>query len=196
MNLTYDGENFILNSKIFVLASGGIENSRLLLNIGRYNKRLISDMPVGKYWMEHPFKIIGSGVGNFGKIKKFFSNDFHYFENFMNYGNFTVSLSPTKKYMASEKILNLVYFYRCTSAIMILLKNITKNLLCHAPKISKKIIDMFDRELLCGITISSSWEQEPTINNKIELSDDFDFLGMPKIKLNYSLSKKNNIYCY
>ena len=49
---------------------------------------------------------------------------------------------------------------------------------------------MFDRELLCGITISSSWEQEPTINNNIELSDDYDFLGMPKIKLNYSLSKK------
>ena len=29
------------------------------------------NMPVGKYWMEYPFKIIGSGVGNFGKIKNF-----------------------------------------------------------------------------------------------------------------------------
>ena len=41
IEFNYDGENFILNSKIFVLASGGIENPRLLLNIGRYNKRLI-----------------------------------------------------------------------------------------------------------------------------------------------------------
>ncbi len=187
---TYDGENFTINSKIFVLASGGIENSRLLLNIGRYNKQLISDMPVGKYWMEHPFKIIGNGIGNFGKIKKFFSNDFHYFENFMNYGNFTVSLSPTKKYISSEKILNSGLFLSLHERNNDTTKNITKNLLCHAPKISKKIIDMFDRELLCGITISSSWEQEPTINNNIELSDDYDFLGMPKIKLNYSLSKK------
>ena len=102
----------------------------------------------------------------------------------MNYGNFTVSLSPTKKYMASEKILNSGLFLSLHERNNDTTKNITKNLLCHAPKISKKIIDMFDRELLCGITISSSWEQEPTINNKIELSDDFDFrYAKNKIKL-------------
>ena len=47
------------------------------------------------------------------------------------------------------------------------LKNNIKDLLCFAPKISNKIIKLFNKNLLCGITISSSWEQDATFNNKI-----------------------------
>ena len=55
----------------------------------------------------------------------------------MNYEIFTVSLSPTKKYMASEKILNSGLFLSLHERNNDTTKNITKNLLCHAPKISK-----------------------------------------------------------
>ena len=48
---------------------------------------------------------------------------------------------------------------------------------------------MFNKNLLCGITISSSWEQDATFNNKISLSSSKDFIGIPKSRLKYELSK-------
>ena len=53
-----------------ILACGGIENSRLLLWFRENNKSISKYLPIGNYWMEHPFKKIGSGVGNFNQIKK------------------------------------------------------------------------------------------------------------------------------
>ena len=51
-------------NKILVLACGGIENSRLLLWFKRNNINFFDKSPIGNYWMEHPFKVIGTGVGN------------------------------------------------------------------------------------------------------------------------------------
>ena len=52
-----------IKAKYFVLACGGIENSRLLLwtkvkNSGFFNKNL----PIGKYWMTHPHVLGARGV--------------------------------------------------------------------------------------------------------------------------------------
>ena len=33
------------------------------------NKFISSSLPIGNYWMEHPFKKIGSGIGNFSLIR-------------------------------------------------------------------------------------------------------------------------------
>ena len=52
--------------------------------------------------MEHPFKKIGSGIGNFNLIRNNLNNDFEKFENFRNWGNFTVSISPTKKQLMKK----------------------------------------------------------------------------------------------
>ena len=49
---------------------------------------------------------------------------------------------------------------------------------------------MFKKNLLCGITISSSWEQEPEFTNRISLNSTKDRIGMPRISINYKISKK------
>ena len=49
---------------------------------------------------------------------------------------------------------------------------------------------LFNKNLLCGISISSSWEQDANINNKITLSNSKDSTGIPKTKLEYYLSEK------
>jgi len=52
------------------------------------------------------------------------------------------------------------------------------------------MIDLFNKKLLCGITISSSWEQDPEFRNKISLINTKDNIGIPNISLNYQISKK------
>ena len=179
-----------IDTNILVLACGGIENSRLLLWFRENNNSISQKMPIGNFWMEHPFKVIGTGIGNFKKIKKFFYNDFDKFNNFRNWGNFTVSLSPTEKAIQGEKILNSCAFLTIHDRDNQNIKDTLKDLLCVAPKISTKMIDLFNKKLLCGITISSSWEQDPEFKNKISLINTKDNIGIPNISLNYQISKK------
>lgn len=179
-----------IDTNILVLACGGIENSRLLLWFQKNNKSISEKMPVGCFWMEHPFKVIGTGVGNFKKIKNFFYNNFDYFENFRNWGNYTVSLSPTEKIIQKEKILNSCAFLTIHDRDNQSIKDTLKDLLCVAPKISTQMVKLFNKNLLCGITISSSWEQEPEFKNRISLIDSKDRIGIPRVSLNYKISKK------
>ena len=109
--------------------------------------------------MEHPFKKIGSGVGNFKAIRKSFKNNFEIFENFRNWGNFTVSISPTQNLINEKDILNSGVFLTLHDRNNDNLKNNIKDLLCVAPSLSKHILDLFDKNLLCGITLSSSWDK-------------------------------------
>ena len=61
-----------IQSKYFILSCGGIENSRILLWAREQNKKLINkNLPIGEYWMNHPWIISGIGVINKKKIKKF-----------------------------------------------------------------------------------------------------------------------------
>ena len=181
-------KNFLVKTDFFVLACGGIENSRMLLWFRENNKTISEELPIGNYWMEHPFKKIGSGVGNFKAVRNDLKNNFESFENFRNWGNFTVSISPTKKLIEGKKILNSSVFLTLHDRDNDNFKNNVKDLLCVAPSLSKKFLDLLDKNLLCGITLSSSWEQDPEFKNKIYLSSLKDEAEIPFIKLNYNLS--------
>ena len=63
-------EKYELKSKIFILCCGGIENSRILLWTKEKNKGLINvDLPIGKYWMTHPWIVGGVGFLYKSKLK-------------------------------------------------------------------------------------------------------------------------------
>ena len=61
---SYNNYQIKLNAKLFVLATGGIENSRLMLAINQKNNLTLfnKEMPIGKYWMEHPHFTIGESI--------------------------------------------------------------------------------------------------------------------------------------
>ena len=59
-----------VRTKYFILACGGIENSRLLLWTRDKNQEFIdNDLPIGKYWMNHPWILGGKGIINKKKLK-------------------------------------------------------------------------------------------------------------------------------
>ena len=182
---------YSIKNKILVLACGGIENSRLLLWFRYLNQNHFKNLPIGNYWMGHPFKLIGTGAANETIVKKNFDNDFHFFENYMNVGKFTVSLSPTYEFIKNNEILNAGFFLTINERNNNNLKNVLKNLLCVAPKLSNFIVNnTLNKNLSCGISIFSSWEQDPVYDNSIFLLNDHDNLGIPRIGLKYNISDK------
>ena len=53
----------LINANFFVLATGGIENSRLLLWSREENTSLINkSLPIGNYWMDHPYHSVADGI--------------------------------------------------------------------------------------------------------------------------------------
>ena len=60
-----------VSTKYFILACGGIENSRILLWTREKNQTFVdNDLPIGKYWMIHPWILAGAGIINKKKLKK------------------------------------------------------------------------------------------------------------------------------
>jgi len=184
-------KTYSIKNKLLVLACGGIENSRLLLWFRHLNPKKFKNLPIGKYWMGHPFKLIGTGVADNTEIKKNFKNDFHYFENYMNVGKFTVNISPSYEFIKNKKISNAGFFLTINERNNDNFKDILKNLLCVAPKLSNLILNKtLNKNLSCGLSIFSSWEQDPVYNNSLFLLDNRDDLGIPRIGLKYNISDK------
>ena len=52
------------------------------------------------------------------------------------------------------------------------------------------MVKKFEKTLYCGTTFSSAWEQNPNFNNRIELSNETDPMGVPYVKIFY---KKDEI---
>ena len=66
-----------VSTKYFILACGGIENSRILLWTREKNQTFIdSELPIGKYWMNHPWILAGDGIINKKKLKKKLKDNF------------------------------------------------------------------------------------------------------------------------
>ena len=60
-----------VSTKYFILACGGIENSRILLWTREKNQTFIdNELPIGKYWMHHPWILAGDGIINKKRLKK------------------------------------------------------------------------------------------------------------------------------
>jgi len=169
-----------IKAKYFVLACGGIENSRLLLwtkvkNSGFFNKNL----PIGKYWMTHPHVLGARGVISRKKLKEKMKNNFLGYDNFMHF-------STTKELVVEKNILS-ASMYMLTQDVFrkdkIVDKEIIKDILCVAPGYGKKLANMdFIKDIKCG-NIALLLEQEPIEDNKVVLDKDKDIFGIPKVKL-------------
>lgn len=162
-------------SKFFVLACGGIENSRLLLWNKEKNPNLfINDLPIGNYWMTHPWIVVGNGLVYKHKvlrISKFNKNN----DRLMHF-------ATSEKFSSSNLSGNI---FLTPFEDQEIYKKFIKDIVCFAPEYGKKIIKlMLNKNLVCG-NIFLQLEDKKEFNNKILLSDIKDSFGIPRCIVNY-----------
>jgi len=167
--------------KKIILATGGIENSRILLFIEKKykNKFFKSNLPLGKYWMEHPHFDIGRAF-----IKKdLISNHF--------------ALSQDLK--LKLKILGCSFKFDQLNSE----KNfdLLAELAFYAPKVHSIINRLIKKNIYTGVNVKFASEQYPSEKNKIELSNTLDEFKIPttilkwkKREIDYKTIELSSIY--
>ena len=169
-----------VRADVYAVAAGGIENSRLLLwSNAQSNGQLIRhSATLGRYWTEHPIFVLGEAflIGNAGLDPKQHESGVH-----------CVFLSPTAQTMLAHEALScgLRMQFEYTETVK---KNVAA-VACVAPKLGRWLANLFNMGLLCGVRIAGAWEQQPREQNRIELSDEVDALGMPKVLLHWRKSE-------
>ena len=171
-----------ITARYFILACGGIENSRILLWSRDKNQEFIDkDLPIGKYWMNHPWMLGGIGVIIKNKLKKKIG------DNFLEYDG-PIHFAAKKELINEKKILSAAIYMNAKEDTKIY-KEVIKDILCVAPEYGKKIARMvFGKNLKCG-NIFTVIEDEPNENNKIVLDKEKDEFGIPMVKLYYKKSR-------
>ena len=177
-------KEFSIESKFFVLACGGVENSRILLWTKEKNFNLLNpELPIGKYWMTHPWILAGVGFLKKEKVKKLLKDEF------INYDG-PLHFASSENLVKEKNILSGAVYMNATEDNKIY-KEIVKNFLCVSPNYGKKIARMlFNKDLKCG-NIFMNLEEAPSENNKIILSNKiFDSNGIPISNIYYNKSQK------
>jgi choline dehydrogenase-like flavoprotein len=175
----YAGYRGTVMADTYVLATGGIENSRLLLwsNVLSNGQLIRRHRTLGRYWMEHPTFTLGEAftIGDAALDLKEHDS-----------GLKVMFLSPTAQTMARKQILS------CGLRLQVAYYGNTRSMIasvaCAAPQFGRWLAQLLDRQLICGLRVDAAWEQQPLERNRIELSDELDALGMPKVILHWEKS--------
>jgi len=99
----YKGNIFNAKAKLYVLATGGIENARLLLNFNKQCKNGIGNNNdlVGRFFADHPHYIVGYFI-----LEDHIKNIFAAHQKPFSLNNSITFLMPTLKFMNKKHILN------------------------------------------------------------------------------------------
>ncbi|MEC9482320.1 MAG: GMC oxidoreductase [Halomonas sp.] len=164
----YEGNERRVRARHFVLACGGIENSRLLLWCQRQSGGELIPQPatLGRYWMDHPHATIGKAL----------LFDLAWAGLDVDYNAF---LAPTAESIARGGILN------CGLRLHRMGDEDTEQLIGEladaAPALGRRLKD---RPLVRGALLRAAWEQEPQFDNRVSLDEmEKDKLGMPRARL-------------
>jgi len=166
------GEEFVLKSKYYVFAMGGIENGRMLKFVAVDNpgSSLSKNRNVGAYWMEHPHHTVGD-----------------YFYNLPDNDRWHMGISEQKKRDLGVLNCNLNFTSQLDTSSDGKVKKLLRDLICADEKIGSEISYGLGRNY-CGGLIDAAWEQEPRFDNRIDLDTKVDAFGIPKTILNWQKS--------
>lgn len=213
---TLSGRTIWVKAKQFVLATGGIENARVLLASNRIQPAGLgngNDL-VGRYFMEHPRLLSGSiRLAKRWKSNMLYDTRFHSFNpavsaNGVMFGGHFV-LSPETQ--ESERVLNSQTWFHAmfpgegTEAMRALLrlKLATMRLDQADFKLGRDLMTLFRHPVdAAGFALTrllhiTSWitdvkfqtivEPAPDPNSRVTLSEDRDALGMPRVRVAWKL---------
>jgi hypothetical protein len=170
-------ENYKLKSKYFILSCGGVENSRLLLWTKNNNPKLFKhDLPIGNYYMDHPFYSVAEGLVNYKKLQSYNKKNNIKKAPLITCAS-TYNLSCNKNFIKDKKIINSGLYIRFENANKY--DSIFKQVRCMAPNFIKEIYENKTVKDTYKITINILQEQEPIFDRKITLNKNSDPLGIP-----------------
>lgn len=154
-----------------VVATGGLENSRLLLWSNEQSAGAVVPhaAALGRYWMEHPHFQCGNAVlTDADSIATSDHNDAFF--------------SPTWRAMERKQILN--FGIRLIKMPYEGMKMLVANLACTAPGTAEWVSEGLGQRLKCAAQLHMAWEQAPTAENGVQLSHARrDAGGVPRIEL-------------
>ena len=169
----YQGNERLVRARYFVLACGGIENSRLLLWLQRTGQlpATVQTRQIGRYWMEHPHAPVGDVVITAPQSFKFneFALDF---------------FAPTPAFMESHGTLNCQLYLKTTDYGGA--KEVIADLLCNTSVLGEWMIQKLGENLACVARLKAAWEQDPVRANRIALGDERDAFGIPRAVLHWT----------
>ena len=161
----YQDVSFKLNADAFVFAMGGIENSRQLLWVEQRHRGEFfeENLPIGRYWMEHPHFTLGEALLN---------------EDVTTERYYSITSEIQKKFGVLG--CGFVIQKQGDSAT----KRLVKDLLCVAPSIGEWAAGLAGKNLICAYRFLAAWEQAPDFENRVALSlTDQDRFGVPLTEL-------------
>jgi hypothetical protein len=194
----FNKEIFPCRPNVVILAAGGIETTRILLNnwLGNHSDLL------GKYFMEHPCIEIGRIVpANQYSLQKYFNT--HIWKR----KKYSIRLSLDGNFQRQNRLLN------CSASIMFVSPSLAfdpyaelrsfkrdfkLNRLIRLAGSSPEIVagglayvkDRFYYKKNAVASLSLMAEQEPVRTSYIKLSEELDQFGLPKALINWDISSK------
>ena len=191
----YNNKQYKIKSKIFILATGGIENARLMLNFNKENKSGIGNDNnlVGRYFTDHPHYNVGSFLLKNGTSSYFKNNErtktFHTNRSFEQEKNILACVIELHNKEKEVQEIHEGYYNK--------LKEILRDGICSSDQLQNIVQKIRDKKLYCYPTdfddtngiIRIQSEQQLNYNSTISLNNEKDMLGLKRINLNWSLSK-------
>ncbi len=200
--LSLDGENEVekiyyikdnikneLTPKITIMATGGIENSRILLYSQKISKKnFLHNIKIGTNWMEHiTGLVIGSFVGNYEKLENLISC----FNKELDYNNTYISF--TDETLNRLNSLNILLKFQKNK----LSKKIFNQLKSFFQKFSLILDPLFkilNLNFPSNIKLIAMIEQKPDEENFIKLSETLkDSHSVPEPELNWNWKSQKDI---
>jgi choline dehydrogenase-like flavoprotein len=177
----FAGQSGSVKAKHFILAMGGIENSRMLLWLNHQTNGTLVDprAPLGRYWMEHPGYKVGNALVDL-KIPK------------------TEYYKPHLMLTFTEAVFKKLGILEASIVLEAIpsegTKGLLKDLLCVAPKVGEWAVSLAGKNIVCGATLIAGWEQEPVWNNHVKLSETKrDRFGIPMVEIHWKKTDRDRI---
>ncbi|MDR5780132.1 GMC family oxidoreductase [Caballeronia sp. LZ065] len=215
---TLTGRRFAVRAKIFVLATGGIENARLLLTSNRVQAAGLGNGHdlVGRYFMDHP-RIMSANV-HFSKQwarNKLYDIKYHYQNRAVSaHGTFISSqFALTQQVLEKEQLLNArAWFYsvfrgentKGSEALIRMKQRLLKKdepgystaadlLAMAAHPVDTACFGLArllqPRPLITEVKIQTIVEAEPNRDSRVTLSAQKDVLGMNRVKVDWRVTE-------
>jgi choline dehydrogenase-like flavoprotein len=179
----YAGAHASVTAKTFVLACGGIENSRLLLWCNAASGGALlkgQGDTVGRYWFEHHHATIGDAIVETGFVARRTDPD-------APRGESMTLLALTPRMVAENDILSCSLRLHPTSGGAA--KALLEDVACAAPSWANWAAGQLWTGQLCAHRLQATAEQEPRPDNRVALGGAVDRFGIPRVALHWSRSE-------